>query len=117
MGTDEFTVSNGLGLSMTVSSFGARLVELQVPDKGGDCKNVVLGFDGVESYKRHINTHLSPDKSHARPLLILLNSPFYRRHLTLHYYVKPEQILSFSTSAAPPKSTCTIASRRRFQYN
>lgn len=58
MGTDEFTVSNGQGLSMTVSSFGARLVELQVPDKYGVCKNVVLGFDAVESYKRHINLYL-----------------------------------------------------------
>jgi aldose 1-epimerase len=58
MGTGEFTVSNGQGLSMTVSSFGARLLELQVPDKGGDCKNVVLGFDEVESYKRHINLYL-----------------------------------------------------------
>lgn len=58
MGPDEYTVSNGQGLSMTVSSFGARLVELQVPDKGGNPKNVVLGFDAVEAYKQHINLYL-----------------------------------------------------------
>lgn len=58
MGADEFMVSNGQGLSMTVSSFGARLVELRVPDKGGDAGNVVLGFDALESYKRHTNLYL-----------------------------------------------------------
>lgn len=58
MGNDELTVSNGQGLSVTVSSFGARLVELQIPDKGGHTGNVVLGFDALESYKRHTNLYL-----------------------------------------------------------
>lgn len=58
MAADEFTVSNGHGLVMTVSSFGARLVELQVPDKGGTPENVVLGLDRMESYKLHTDLYL-----------------------------------------------------------
>lgn len=58
MGADEFMVSNTRGLSMTVSSFGARLVELEVPDRDGVMGNVVLGFDAMESYKLHSNLYL-----------------------------------------------------------
>lgn len=58
MGYDEITVTNGHGASMTVSSFGARLVELQVPDRSGRAGNVVLGFDALESYKLHTNLYL-----------------------------------------------------------
>lgn len=58
MSADEHTLSNGNGLSMTVSSFGARLVELQVPDKSGTPGNVVLGFDTLASYQRHANLYL-----------------------------------------------------------
>lgn len=58
MAADEYTVSNGRGLVMTVSSFGARLVELQVPDRNGTPDNVVLGLDTLESYKRHTDLYL-----------------------------------------------------------
>ncbi|TLM72161.1 hypothetical protein FDW81_14780 [Pseudarthrobacter sp. NamB4] len=43
---------------MTVSSYGARLIELQVPDRSGTQDNVVLGFDAASSYKQHPNLYL-----------------------------------------------------------
>jgi aldose 1-epimerase len=54
----EFTVQNNNGISMTVSSYGARLIELLVPDRSGTQDNVVLGFDAVSSYKQHPNLYL-----------------------------------------------------------
>ncbi|WP_306926175.1 aldose epimerase family protein [Arthrobacter globiformis] len=58
MGPDEITVSNGHGLAMTLSSFGARLVELNLPDRNGLVENVVLGFDGLAPYEQHANLYL-----------------------------------------------------------
>ena len=43
---------------MTLSPFGARLVELQVPDADGRLDDVVLGLDDVEAYARHRNVYL-----------------------------------------------------------
>ncbi|MCW2794200.1 MAG: Aldose 1-epimerase [Nocardioides sp.] len=53
----EITCAHG-GLSMTLSPFGARLVELQVPDADSRLDSVVLGFDDVEAYARHCNAYL-----------------------------------------------------------
>lgn len=53
----EITIAHG-GLSMTLSPFGARLVELQVPDTDGIHDDVVLGLDDVEAYARHRNVYL-----------------------------------------------------------
>jgi aldose 1-epimerase len=49
-------VSNG-SLSMVLSPFGARLVELQVPDREGRPDNVVLGFDDVAAYRANRDTY------------------------------------------------------------
>ena len=40
----------GGGLRATVSSYGATLVALEVPDRRGEPGDVVLGFDGPEAY-------------------------------------------------------------------
>ena len=40
----------GGGLRATVSSLGATLVRLEVPDRGGRLEDVVLGFDSPEEY-------------------------------------------------------------------
>lgn len=53
----ELRVDNGCGLSMTVSPFGARLVELLVPDREGQSDNVTLGFDDTETYRRNVNLY------------------------------------------------------------
>lgn len=43
--------SNRHGLSMLLSTFGARLVELLAPDRHGEFGNIVLGFDTEEQYR------------------------------------------------------------------
>ena len=36
------------GMEMTVTNFGARVVELFAPDKNGNFEDVVLGYDNLE---------------------------------------------------------------------
>jgi aldose 1-epimerase len=47
---EAFTLVNGNGLKARVMSHGARLIEMQVPDRDGRPADVVLGFDDLESY-------------------------------------------------------------------
>jgi aldose 1-epimerase len=47
---EAFTLSNRNDIKARVISHGARLVELQTPDRNGRFGDVVLGFDSVESY-------------------------------------------------------------------
>jgi aldose 1-epimerase len=47
---EAFTLVNNNGLKARVMSHGARLIEMQVPDRDGRLDDVVLGFDDVESY-------------------------------------------------------------------
>jgi aldose 1-epimerase len=54
---DELTISNAQGASATLSPFGARLVELRLPDREGRLDNVVLGFDDVGGYRRHVDLY------------------------------------------------------------
>lgn len=44
------TIQNPNGLQMTVINFGARLMSLWVPDRKGQFKDVVLGYDTPEEY-------------------------------------------------------------------
>lgn len=46
-----YTLSNGNGCTARIITFGARLVEMHVPDKHGKVADVVLGFDSLEPYK------------------------------------------------------------------
>lgn len=48
--TDLYRLVNKNGLEMTVTNFGARVVELWVPDRDGNFADVVLGHDNVEAY-------------------------------------------------------------------
>ena len=45
-----YTLSNANGMEVSVTNFGARLVSIVVPDKDGQPRDVVLGFDQVEDY-------------------------------------------------------------------
>ena len=47
---EAFTLVNNNGLKARVMGHGARLIEMQVPDRDGRLDDVVLGFDDVESY-------------------------------------------------------------------
>jgi aldose 1-epimerase len=46
----RFTLTNQNGMTARLTSYGAILTELQVPDRQGQLTNVVLGFDNLERY-------------------------------------------------------------------
>jgi len=49
--TNQFyTLSNANGMSVTVTNFGGRIVAINVPDRDGVMRDVVLGFDTVDEY-------------------------------------------------------------------
>jgi aldose 1-epimerase len=50
-------VVNAQGSSATFSPFGARLVELRLPDRDGRLDNVVLGFDDDARYRANVNLY------------------------------------------------------------
>jgi aldose 1-epimerase len=47
-----YTLKNAKGAEATVTTYGARLVTLKVPDKAGKFDDVVLGFDNLDGYLR-----------------------------------------------------------------
>src|SRR5688572_180178 len=49
---EAFTLINRNGLKARVMSHGARLIEMQAPDRGGRLGDIVLGFDDVQSYAK-----------------------------------------------------------------
>ncbi len=48
-----YTLTNKAGMKAVVSDFGAVLVSLFVPDKNGDLKDVVWGYDKVSGYENN----------------------------------------------------------------
>lgn len=47
---DLYVLTNAAGMVAKVTSYGAMLTELHVPDKSGRLANVVLGFDNLPQY-------------------------------------------------------------------
>ena len=45
-----YTITNNNGMTAKFTDFGAILVSLEVPDRDGKAKDVVLGFDRLEDY-------------------------------------------------------------------
>jgi aldose 1-epimerase len=52
------TVTNEQGASFTVSRFGARLVDVRMPDRDGRLGSCMLGFDTEEEYATHVGTYI-----------------------------------------------------------
>lgn len=48
--TALYTLTNENGMEVCLTNFGGRIVSVMVPDKNGDLKDVVLGFDNIEDY-------------------------------------------------------------------
>ena len=48
--TDLYVLTNLNGLEVTVTNYGGRIVSVMVPDKEGNLKDVVLGFDNIDDY-------------------------------------------------------------------
>ncbi len=49
-GNAFYTLENEAGMSVKITNYGGRIVSLLVPDRNGEMKDVVLGFDTVEEY-------------------------------------------------------------------
>lgn len=45
-----YTLSNGNGVTLKMTDYGAKIVELHVPDRNGELADVVLGFDNLDQY-------------------------------------------------------------------
>jgi aldose 1-epimerase len=45
-----FTLSNEMGMQVTVINYGATITQIITPDKTGIAGNVILGFDSLEGY-------------------------------------------------------------------
>lgn len=48
--TALYTLKNSNGMEVCITNFGGRIVSIMVPDKNGELKDVVLGFDRVTDY-------------------------------------------------------------------
>lgn len=53
--TGLYVMKNANGMEICVTNIGARIVSVLVPDKAGEMKNVVLGFDNIEPYMQLTN--------------------------------------------------------------
>jgi aldose 1-epimerase len=49
---DLYTLKNAHGLVLKLTTYGATVTELHVPDRDGKLADVVLGFDDLESYQK-----------------------------------------------------------------
>lgn len=48
--TDLVVLKNSNNMEVCITNFGGRIVSVMVPDKEGNMKDVVLGFDSIEDY-------------------------------------------------------------------
>ena len=48
--TALYTLTNENGMEVCLTNLGGRIVSIMVPDRNGEFKDVVLGFDNVQSY-------------------------------------------------------------------
>ena len=48
--TDLIVLKNENNMEVCITNFGGRIVSAMVPDKEGNFKDVVLGFDNIEDY-------------------------------------------------------------------
>lgn len=51
--TDLFILKNQQGMEVCITNFGGRIVSVMVPDKEGNMRDVVLGFDSIQDYMKY----------------------------------------------------------------
>lgn len=54
------SVRNARGSSVTLTPFGARIVDVVMPDASGSRSSCVLGFDALDEYKKHVSLYMGP---------------------------------------------------------
>ncbi len=53
--TALYTLTNANGMEVCITNFGGRIVSIMVPDRNGEYKDVVLGFDSIGAYLPDVN--------------------------------------------------------------
>ncbi len=53
--TALYTLTNASGMEVCITNFGGRVVSVMVPDRDGNYRDVVLGFDSIEAYFPDVN--------------------------------------------------------------
>ncbi len=53
--TSLVTLTNASGMEVCITNYGGRIVSVMVPDKEGNLKDVVLGFDSIGAYMPSVN--------------------------------------------------------------
>ena len=48
--TNLYILNNENGIEVAITNYGGRIVSVMVPDKDGNFKDVVLGFDNIDDY-------------------------------------------------------------------
>lgn len=48
--TALYTLTNDNGMEVCITNYGARIVSIMVPDKNGEMRDVVFGFDSIQDY-------------------------------------------------------------------
>ena len=48
--TGLYTLKNASGMEVCITNYGGRIVSIMVPDREGELRDVVLGFDSVQAY-------------------------------------------------------------------
>lgn len=51
-----YTLRNANGMEVDITNFGGRVVSIMVPDRDGNFKDVVLGFDNIAQYADSVNS-------------------------------------------------------------
>src|ERR1700733_5845747 len=47
---DAYTLTNAHGIEVRIITYGAAITSLKTPDRAGQFRNIVLGFDTLEPY-------------------------------------------------------------------
>ncbi len=51
-----YTLRNAKGMEVDITNFGGRVVSIMAPDRKGDFKDVVLGYDNIAQYADSVNS-------------------------------------------------------------
>ena len=51
LAADLYVLANRTGMQVSITNYGATLVTLEVPDRAGNVRDVVLGYDTVSGYQ------------------------------------------------------------------
>lgn len=53
-----YTLSNKKGLTLQVTNYGARIVDLWTPDINGNWNDIVLGYENIDRYIKIGRAHV-----------------------------------------------------------